>query len=637
MNTAILSFLLTIIIGGLFSYQSIAQQDSIFLQDQSDTVIIQQDRLPDFGQGHNYTHLNSERLQQYQSKNLADVLQLESTLFVKNYGPNGISTLSGRGGGASHTAVLWEGFNIQSPMLGQADISLLPAAFVDQITIQYGGESALFGNSSIGGAIYLNTQSKFHQQWQFSGNIYGGSFENWGQNFKLSYSNNWYAGSIRLRYRSATNNYPFKDVNAFGTPKPIKQQSNANLQQFGLLQEHSFKVKQHQISVKNWYQNSFRQIPPTLLQDSSKDHQKDASLRSVIHWKWLIKQHVFQAKTALFLEALQFINDAINSDSRNLSSITEWNHKWYINDQHRLHWGINYSFFTALSSGYQEAPQQHRAAIFAAYRISTQNRKWHTNISLREEIIDGKPIVPAVSLGSFWSFYKEWQLKVHLSHNYRLPTFNDLYWNTLGNPDLVPEYSWNSELGIHLPFTWKKYALKTSLTGFCNLVDNWILWSPNSAGLWRPENIDQVLARGLELNILFKAKWNKWTLSGQGNYAYTLSTRTQAAEALTIGKQLIYTPFHNANCSVSLQFYNTTLQYQHSFTSARFIDNLNTEQLPFFHVGHLRIEHNFILSKTQINCYLQINNLWGEDYQVVSQRPMPWQQFELGIFLHLGQ
>jgi len=636
MNIAMFPFLL-VLIWSLSSYPIIAQQDSLYLQDHSDTILIQQDRLPDFGQGHNYTHLNSKALQHYRSRNLAEVLQLESTLFVKNYGPNGISTLSGRGGGASHTAVLWEGFNIQSPMLGQADISLLPASFVDQITIQYGGESALFGNSSIGGAIYLNTQSKFNKQWQFSGNIHGGSFENWGQELKLSYSNHWYAGSIRTQYRSATNNYLFKDVNAFGTPKPIKLQNNSKLKQFGLLQEHIFKIKQHQIGVKNWYQNSFRQIPPTLLQDSSKDHQKDASLRSVVHWKWFTNQHVFQAKSALFLESLQFINDAINSNSRNLSSITEWNHKWYINDHHRLHWGLNYSFFTALSSGYQQTPQQHRAALFAAYRISTKHKKWHTNISIREEIIDGKPIVPAVSLGSFWSFYKQWQLKIHLSHNYRLPTFNDLYWNTLGNPDLVPEYSWNSELGIHLPFDWSKYALKTSLTGFCNLVNNWILWSPNSAGLWRPDNIDQVLARGMELNVSFGAKWNKWGLSAQGNYAYTLSTRTKAKEASTIGKQLIYTPFHNANGSISIQYHRTKLRYQHSFTAARFVDNLNTVSLPFFHVGHLRLEQQVIVQKASLNIYFQLNNLWGEDYQIVSQRPMPWQQIELGLQLDIGQ
>ncbi len=122
-----------------------AQADSLPLSVQSDTIVLEQSRLRLFSAGHNGIHLNKKSLEKYQSRNLAHILQLESTFFVKNYGPSGISSLSGRGGGASHTAVLWEGFNIQSPLLGQADISLLPTVFVDYIDIQYGGESALFG------------------------------------------------------------------------------------------------------------------------------------------------------------------------------------------------------------------------------------------------------------------------------------------------------------------------------------------------------------------------------------------------------------------------------------------------------------------------------------------------------------
>lgn len=612
-----------------------AQKDTIALLIHRDTIVLEKSRLPAFGLGHNTTHLGKEVLKNYSGRNLAQVLQLESTLFVKNYGPSGISSLSGRGGGASHTAVLWEGFNIQSPMLGQADISLLPAIFVDYVDIQYGGESALFGNSSIGGALHLGTQSKFGKGWNFEGNLHGGSFEDFGQQLKLSYSNGWYAGSIRSFYHNAKNNYLFKDINAFGFPKPIKEQSNARLQQWGILQEHLFKIKTHELGIKAWYQDSKRQIPPPLLVNNSTDVQKDESFRLVAHWKTYVANQVWKARSALFLESLLFQSDAVNSLSNILSSISEVENKWYLSKLHHFNFGLNYSFFKAISEGYSLNPQQHRIALFAAYKFTSPQKKWISTLSVREELVDERFITPAVSFGTIWKFYKKLQLNLHLSHNYRLPTFNDLYWNTLGNQNLRPEYSWNSELGLSLPFSFKQYNIKTTLTGFCNLINDWILWSPNSAGLWRPSNVEQVWARGLEINIQGTFKWKKWKFTSGLNYAFTQSTRTKGSEPATIGKQLIYTPEHNANAQIKIQYHQTSLLYQHSLTSLRYLDNANTEFLPLFHVGHLRLSQNIKLKQTAVNFYLQINNLFGEDYQIVSNRAMPWQQVELGVGIQL--
>ncbi|WMX13503.1 MULTISPECIES: TonB-dependent siderophore receptor [unclassified Aureispira] len=612
-----------------------AQQDSTILTDHSDTIILEKSRLPDFGLGHNTKHLGKEVLSTYSSRNLAQVLQLESTFFVKNYGPSGISSLSGRGGGASHTAVLWEGFNIQSPMLGQADISLLPAVFVDYVDIQYGGESALFGNSSIGGALHLGTNSKFGRGWHFEGNLHGGSFEDIGQQFNLSYSNHWYSGSIRSFYHNAKNNYLFKDINAFGFPKPIKEQTNARLQQWGILQEHNVKFKKHQLGIKAWYQDSKRQIPPPLLLSSSNDFQKDEALRLVAHWKTYFDTQVWKARSALFLESLHFQSDAVNSLSKILSSISEIENKWYLNNLHHFNFGLNYSFFKASSGGYTQDPQQHRLALFGAYKFTSAQKKWAGTFSIREELVNNNLITPAASLGGTWNFYKKFRLNLHLSHNYRLPTFNDLYWNTLGNSNLKPEYSWNSELGLCLPFWFKQFHIETTITGFCNLVNDWILWSPNTAGLWRPSNVEQVWARGMELNVQGKFHWKQWQFKAAANYAFTQSTRTKGSEQSTIGKQLIYTPAHNANIRLQVQYRQTSLLYQHSVTSLRYIDNANTEILPLFHVGYLRLNQRFSFKNTSANLYLQINNLFGEDYQVVSNRAMPWQQFELGIGVRL--
>ncbi|NJL13466.1 MAG: TonB-dependent receptor plug domain-containing protein [Microscillaceae bacterium] len=59
-------------------------------------------------------------------RTLGQLLQALSSLYVREYGPQQLSSLSFRGTGSSHTAVLWQGININSPTLGMSDLGTLP-------------------------------------------------------------------------------------------------------------------------------------------------------------------------------------------------------------------------------------------------------------------------------------------------------------------------------------------------------------------------------------------------------------------------------------------------------------------------------------------------------------------------------
>ena len=102
-----------------------------------------------------------------------------------------------------------------------------------------------------------------------------------------------------------------------------------------------------------------------------------------------------------------------------------------------------------------------------------------------------------------------------------------------------------------------------------------------------------------------------------------------------VGKQLIYTPKHNANIALQGQYKKTTLLYQHSLTSSRFVDNTNTEVLPWYHFANLRASQLITYKKTQVTVYVQINNLYGANFQIIANRPMPWQQVEIGLQVSL--
>ncbi|MDQ3048949.1 MAG: Plug domain-containing protein, partial [Bacteroidota bacterium] len=117
---------------------------------QLNVVEVSGSRQTVFSSGNKTETLDSLLLEKYNT-NLADILINESQIFIKSYGLGSLATTSFRGAGSSHTAVLWNGFNLQSPMNGLLDVSLVPSGFIKNIQIQYGGSGALWGSGAVGG------------------------------------------------------------------------------------------------------------------------------------------------------------------------------------------------------------------------------------------------------------------------------------------------------------------------------------------------------------------------------------------------------------------------------------------------------------------------------------------------------
>ena len=109
------------------------------------------------------TTLDSLILERYNTSSLADLLSNQSAIHIKSYGNGNIATTSIRAGNASQTAVLWNGLNIQNPMLGQTDLSLVPTLLFQNIALEYGGGSALNGSGAMGGSIQLRNTNGFNK------------------------------------------------------------------------------------------------------------------------------------------------------------------------------------------------------------------------------------------------------------------------------------------------------------------------------------------------------------------------------------------------------------------------------------------------------------------------------------------
>ena len=217
------------------------------------------------------------------TENISDILTYHTPVFIKKYGQGGLSSVSFRGTGAAHTQVLWNGININSPMLGQVDFSLIPVFFVDKLLINYGAASLTETSGGLGGSINLynspnwenNTSLKFVQSF--------GSFGTFKSFIRFDSGNKKWQSSTKILNTSSINNYTYTDVSVF--PSKIETQQFSKYNSKGAMQDIYYRPNNRNIiSLKLWWQNDYRDLPSlmTIKRDSVVEYQNSKTLRSIV-------------------------------------------------------------------------------------------------------------------------------------------------------------------------------------------------------------------------------------------------------------------------------------------------------------------------------------------------------------------
>jgi vitamin B12 transporter len=606
-----------------------------FLIAQNDTSHIELSQMPvsatriyNFANGCRLQSVDSNLLKINQLQSLSDVLQQQSGLGMKTYSTTGLSTASARGTGAGHTAVLWNGFNLQNNMNGVIDFNLLPAFIANKILIQSGGETALNGNGAVGGVVHLqNTNEKIAHKLMFT----LGNFSDYRAAMMTGFEQQNLKSTIKISYSTAENNFSFQDWTQ--VQKPTRRQTNAAAQQFNILQHNDIQLPHNQtISTDIWFQNAQREIPPSITENSSDAAQKDRTFRLAAAWKIPKNTWVLENRIGIFDEFLNFKQGKINDDSKSLVA-TGVSEAIFNKNNHRLDIGLQYQYIKAFTENYSTTFYQYRPSIFGAYRLII-NEKHIVNTAIRQEIINGNFIPFVASVGWEGKMMENFKLKSNISKNYKTPTFNDLYWNGAGNINLSPEAGWAGELtGI---FLGNKQPLSHQLeiTAFAQKVQNWIIWLPQSDNIWRPSNIKTVFARGLEASYEAKIQLEKTNCSFRVDYQFTRATNMDVASNViksSIDKQLIYVPAHKAQFALQLLHPNLSIFYAHQVFGKRFTTSDNGAFLPIYAIANATFSKSFQIKNTALYTQLKINNVYNAVYQVIAANPMPGRNVQLSV------
>lgn len=581
--------------------------------------------------GQNLLSFDSLSLRAYQNRNVADLLADESGLFIKSYGLGSLATTSFRGGSAAHTAVVWNGFNLNSPMNGTIDLALLPVSGFSGISTLGGGNAGVWGSGAVGGVIQLENKAQFAPFRSLASDFSVGSFGNGGitLRYEMGTLNTWL--KVTAYGNTATNNFHYTGFDGVMLP-----QKNADFKRIGLMTDGVFQKKQNrQMGFSVWGQLNERGIPPTLLQAQNQSRQSDAFLRGSFFWKYHSSQWTWQARNGVFWENLTYSDPLYEQrdENQSLTNTTEIETKWRYADNQSLLACVHNSFITVSANGYgPNRHYQHRIALFALWEGAFINNKMNISLNARQEIVNGAPVptVGALSLeyrpAGILRFY------ANVNRLYRLPTFNDLYWNPGGNETLKPESGFSQQAGLKKERGKNALGLAFDACLFNRTMQNWIIWLPG-VSFWQPQNLQRVWSRGVETDTKLSYQWRKSEIEATLNTRYTLSTNEEKAfaEDKSLHRQLIYVPMYAGWFKLRMRYDRFQAWYRHNYNGYRFTSTDNTQYLQPFEISAVGLSVVQPLKRLSFELTVIAQNVFNTRYQLILSRPMPLRNFSIQL------
>jgi len=313
----------------------------------------------------------------------------------------------------------------------------------------------------------------------------------------------------------------------------------------------------------------------------------------------------------------------------------EW--KFQLSKNELVHGGANYIYETAHAGEFKTTPARNRIASYASYKWykTANNYSLSASASARKEMIDGSFAPWVYSGGMELFFFRSIGLKTSYSKNYKIPTFNDLYWPSTtyasGNPGLSPESGHSFQVGMEQRIKSSGMDISIEETYFSNEINNWIVWLPNDKGIWRPENKTKGSSTGVELKYRFAMDWDKFHIQSNGFYQYLDPKMIDKDETgATKENQQRYTPKHQFMASLCITYNKFQVGYNRHFYSERYYDYSKT--LNAYTIDNAYASYVWNAGpKSDLNISFKVNNLNNEAYQVIAWYAMPMRNYELAL------
>jgi outer membrane receptor for ferrienterochelin and colicins len=587
--------------------------------------------------------ISPEVLQRINGNSVADLLRTINGIYLKEYGAMGATkTLSLRGMSAENILILVDGNSINDPQNGIVDVNLLPLDAVDRVEILYGGASALYGSDASGGVINIMTRRAkegVHTRVVREVGSYGeqrtaaevqGRFAGIGI----------IAGATR---EFGYDDYPFT-VNRQNLTDTVMNRQNSDYNRQQIYGSADMQVLDNiKINASVQYVKFDRGVPGPLTNITETARQNDEVFRSTFGSVWQTSDNVSLNLSGSYTRS----NEQYYEPS--LYGATDlWYHENYYSINSHLAWspivedqiviGIDYQGgllnADGLSYGFPflMSPTRFQKSVYLSNSYTWQHKaEWFDKVvfyqSVRADYYTdnfGNALSP--KLGVNVRVHQPYDIHVRGSwgKNYRVPTFNDLYYPNYSNPNLNPEHSTNIDAGVigNLEQSGKQTL---QVTYFAAFTKDKIAYGTD----FLPYNIGKAENKGVEVRYEYHSSDNQFDAFFGVSFIDAINTTSDTEAAYH--KQLAYIPKSQGTFGISFLTELGRINVQHSVIGERYNNADNSNLLPAYSLTDVNIVKQISYSGFQLSVRCVVNNVFNANYQVMEGYPMPGRTFRLTL------
>lgn len=572
------------------------------------------------------TTLDAADLAAVNAHSVADVLEARTGLFIKRYG-SGLATLSLRGTGSSHTLLLLDGLRIADPQTGQVDLSLLPTVLLESVEVFHGAASALYGSDALGGVVQFGTlAANESSQVRLSGG-YGAYGERTLGAVAAGGRGQW-SGLIAAEINQEDGDFVYHKETLF--PPQDVQREGADRSLITLFSRATYRGERQKLSVAGWLNQTERGLPGPGNAPPGGARQWDDYLRlwathtTRLPWGSIDLNGAFQTTRLRYVNPLAATDDTSRTRTFDFGARANLiaTPRWLVAsgaalgfDHTDLREGIGQTRMAAFVQGRGDYG---RWRLFPALRLDAHTMAETTTWALTPRL--GLNVQPLTTQAI--------HLKGSIGRAFRVPTFNERFYEPGGNPDLKPERGWSADAGIHLKTEQMLHRAEAELTIFATRLLDQIVWFPSFVGpsvqVWRPANISRVTTQGFEVSLRGQTHLaHAVALNGSLTFTHTDARDRSDPAAASHNQPLRYVPQQQLKVHLGTGWHGWHLDLSGRFVGRRHITTDGSMALPVYHVVDAQLRSQHVFGPVKATLALGVENLFDSDYAVVRFYPMP--------------
>ena len=606
--------------------------------------------------------LDRGQIQLLEPTDVGDLVQKVSGSNLKSYGGlGGLKTVSMRGLGSQHTAVSVDGFTQQSYQTGQVNLGQIQTDNIEGIGVVsfraptkrgFLPVSALIKGSALSISTFENSFSE--DSLSIRAKLGYGSFNQMDSYGAIKLGREKFFVSAFGKYRQMDGDYDYKFLNGNQLENGVR--SNNNYQDYYWGASGGVKVgPRSEIRVGIKQQNVDQQLPgAVILYNNTADESLTTNdTRIFIDWKSADRLNKFGRRVygsvnrnkMRYFDPTYFNSDgkidrSYQNDVANLGISGRFNYWIPAN----ITYGFEQSIarLTTSDSLFGAPTRLHSMGILGVSKRYSRWGEFYVNVSgqyildqtedISREFVGVNPMVSYQSREFGKKFFRH---TLWYKNSFRMPSFNEMYYNQIGNADLNPERA--NQFNYQLSFipSEKKKFITVRMNAYFNRVQDKIVAIPTqNLFVWSIQNVGKVDIYGADANISFYKNWgNKWSILFLTNYTFQHAIDVTDSESITYGDQIAYIPMHSGNFDVNVTYKKSGLKISNFASSKRYALNQNIEmnEVPGFVVSDIAIYHRFGKQDYDWNQRLKVQftvkNILNSSYAYVRSFVMPGRNY----------